>query len=365
MTEASGEYDNAIPVFGLTRAQLLPIIDNIVCDDTVVSFNVTMEHQVQGFCGYSAEKAIPTFTYTTQSGRMGRVTIFVKRFYRTGPAEAHHYTHLQKSQAPIPCMYGVLTDPDQREVLFLEYLDPIGDVHACEHFLDDPDHFRQCLAVTARFNTIKPSGEYTAQLPRKDVGKGLTDAVSTLSRIWEHACKGDLGNDLKQLCSGPRDKLRQLQTFASKLIEPIAQMEVGLIHSDIYPENTGWRRGKKELLLLDLEWIGFGPRFYDAASLLGAPDEIQPHCQQRDEWAQYYLEQYVSWGGTPMPLDQFMEQVSVLWMAQTLNIMWFGLRHALDGRVDWTEDREEGRQFFRDHLLETLCVLLSLDVRNL
>ena len=350
--------DDVTPVFGLTRSQVQPLIGNIVGDDRIVSFDVTIEHQVQGFCGYSAEKSIPTFTYTTESGRKGRITVFAKRFYRTGPAEAHHYAYLQKHQAPIPCMYSVLTDPDEREILFLEYLDPIGDVQASEHFVDDLNQFRQLLAATARFNAIQPSREYAAQLPRRDVSKGLMDACVTLERIWEHACKGDLGDALKQLCSDSRGKLPQLQRFAGRLTKPISQMEIGWIHGDIYPENTGWRQGTGELLIIDLEWIGFGPRFYDAARWLGAPDDIQPHCQRREEMAQYYLERYTRCGGTVVPLDKFMEEVCILWMAQTLTMMWFGLRHALDGVADWTEDKEEGRRFFQDGLYEDLRVLL-------
>lgn len=358
MTKLSDSRSDVTPVFGLTKAQLRPIIDDIASDEPVVSFDVAIEHQVQGFCGYSAEKAIPTFIYTTRSGRTGRATVFVKWFHRTGPAEAHHYTYLQKHDAPIPRMYGVLTGPDGREMLFLEYLDPIGDVQACKQFMDDLHQFRQLLAVTARFNAIQPSGDYAAGLPRKDVGKGLTDACATLERVWEHACQGDLGDALKRLCSDSQNRLPELQTFARELIKPIAQMEIGLIHSDIYPENTGWRQRAGELLILDLEWIGFGPRFYDAASLLGAPDDSQPHHQRREELGKYYLEQYARCGGTSVYLDQFMKELPILWMAQTLNIMWFGLRHALDGCVDWTEDREEGRRFFRDGLYENLSALL-------
>ena len=134
-------------------------------------------------------------------------------------------------------------------------------------------------------------------------------------------------------------------------------MSTGLIHSDIYPENTGWRRETGELLILDLEWIGFGPRFYDAASLLGAPDDQQPHFRRRDKLAQYYMEEYVRWGGEAIPLSKFMEENSILWMSRILNMLWFSLARALDGRVDWTDDQEEGRQFFRDGLGKTLEVL--------
>ena len=359
MTERVDNHANSIPVFGLTKAQLQPIVDNIA-NQPVASFHVTIKHQVQGFSGYSADKVIPTFTYTTESGHRGEATVFVKRFHRTGPAEAHHYVHLQKHDAPIPRMYGAMTDPDGRELLFLEYLDPIGDVQDSEKFFDDIHNFRHCLEATAHFNAIKPSGEYAAQLPRRDVRKGLNDACITLEHLWEHACSGDLGDALKKLCSESQDKLPRIQEFAVGLIEPIVKMDTGLIHGDVYPENTGWRRDTKELLILDLEWIGFGPRFWDAAMLLGAPDEMQPQYQRRDELAQYYLEQYVRWGGKALPLERFAEEISILWMAQRLSMMWFGLSRALDGDADWTNDREEARGFFREGLYKELIVIHGL-----
>jgi hypothetical protein len=359
MTEGTDNHANSTSVFRLTKAQLQPIVDSIA-NQPVASFHITVQHQVQGFSGYSADKVIPTFTYTTESGHRGKTTVFVKRFRRTGPAEAHHYVHLQEHSAPIPRMYGIMTDPDGRELLFLEHLDPIGDVQDSERFFDDIHNFRHCLEATAHFNAIKPDGEYAAQLPRKDVRKGLRDACITLEHLWEHACKGDLGEALEHLCLDSLTKLPQLQGFAIGLIEPIVKMDTGLIHGDVYPENTGWRRDTDELLILDLEWIGFGPRFWDAAMLLGAPEEMQHQHQRRDELAQYYLEQYAHWGGEAPSLKQFAEETSTLWIAQRLSMMWFGLRRALDGDADWTDDREEARQFFRDGLHKELTSILRI-----
>jgi len=359
MAEASGNHINVTPVFGLTEAQLQPIVDNIA-NQPVASFHITVQHQVRGFSGYSADKVIPTSTYTTESGHSGKATVFVKRFHRTGPAEAHHYAHLQKHDAPIPRMYGAMTDPDGRELLFLEYLDPIGDVQDSERFFDDLHNFRHCLEATAHFNAIKPVGEYAAQLPRRDVRKGLRDACITLEHLWEHACSGDLGDALKNLCSESQDRLPRIQEFAFGVTGPIAKMDTGLIHGDVYPENTGWRRDTKELLILDLEWIGFGPRFWDAAMLLGAPEEMQRQYQRRDELAQYYLEQYAHWGGKALSLERFAEEISILWIAQRLSMMWFGLGRALDGDADWTDDREEARGFFREGLYKELIVIHGL-----
>ena len=85
---------------------------------------------------------------------------------------------------------------------------------------------------------------------------------------------------------------------------------------------------------------------------------MQPHYQQREELAKYYLEQHARWGGKKVSLKQFESEISILWATQRLSIMWFGLRHALDGRVDWTDNSDEGRRFFQKQLYEELNALL-------
>jgi hypothetical protein len=348
--------NDVTPVFGLTRSQLIPIISNAVLNETVESFDISIEHQVQGYYGYQAEKIIPTFTYTTATGNAGKITIFIKKFYRKGPAEAHNYVLLEKHQAPIPRMYGTLTDVDQREILFLEYLVPIADN---EKFLSDADQFHQFIDLAAHFNAIQLSQEFADQLSNLDISNRLIGAGSVLNKIWSLACKGELGNTLRQFCSSSEDKLKQLQMLIKRLIEPIERMELGLSHTDFYSENTGWRWKTGELLMIDLEFVGFAPKFFDVAGWIGAPDDIQPRCCQRRELAQYYLEQYARYGGFPMTLEQFLDEVHTLWMAGELRMLGWSLGRAVDGQVDWTNDQEEGQRLYRDGLYKVLNDLLQ------
>lgn len=354
------DNEKVTPVFGLTKSQLQPVVDNIA-GETVTSFDIGIEHQVKGHYGYGAEKVIPTFSYTTKSGGKGKVTIFIKHFHAPERTEAHHYVYLNRQQAPIPKMYGALTDSDQREIIFLEYLKPIDDLHPFHQFFSDLDRFQKFLAVAARFNAIKLLGKYATQLPRRDIGQWLME--SRLDSIWKHACKGELGDTIKQICSSSVDKLPRLEMLASKLIEPIKRMDIGLNHNDFYPDSTGWRRDTNELLILDLETVGFAPRFYDVARWLGIPDDIQPRCCPRRELAQYYLKQYKYWGDSYVSIHQFIEEISILCMAQTFNMLWFRLRRALDGKVDWTEDRDEGRRIYREDLYKNLSFLLCMEER--
>jgi len=356
------QSDNSItPVFGLTKAQLQPIVENAV-GEPVASFDISVEHQVQGYYGYSSEKVIPTFVYTTRPGRTGNITIFVKRFNEPGPREAHHYAYLEKHRAPIPRMYGSLTDAEQREMIFLEYLDCIGDIEAYRHFLDDADHLHRLLAVIARFSAIRPSDEYAAELPCSDadhISRDLTKAASNLGDIWEHACSGKLGDAMKRLCAGSQKELPRLQTLAHDLIAPTARIERGLTHGDLCVDSVAWRPDPRQLLILDLESINLGPRFYDVAEYIGAPDDVQPRCRPRRELAQYYLDEYARWGGSPVTMDQFLEEMRAQWLRGLLTMVWFPFHRALDGRVDWTEDRQEARQACRRQLYEEVSALLT------
>jgi len=364
--------DHVTPIFGLTKSQLRPIVESIVSGETVASFEVGVRHQVRGPYGIRAEKVIPTFSYTTTSGCTGRTTVFVKRYYDPGPREAHHYAYLANHDAPIPRMYASLTGQDQRETLFLEYLDAVtdDDPYYLEHyqaFLHDGHSFSHFLAAIAHFNAIRPSPEYEARL-REDMAqrpgppgwsweRRMATAASVLNRIDEGARRGELGGPLAQLSSGAA--LRPLCRLAERLVEPIGQMETGLCVNDFYPHGTGWRRQTGELLIFDLEAVGFEARFYDVAPWLGAPDDVQPRCRPRKELAWYYLQQYVRWGGCPVRVDDFLEETRILWLAWTLQMLSWWLGEAINGPVDRTiKDSPEYRLANRDELHRRLSHLI-------
>lgn len=375
-----GTIDNTpTPIFELTQSRLKPILDRIA-GEPMVWFEVSIEDQMprEGW-GAKAEPVIPTFTYRTQSGYVGKTTVFVKRYcHPGGPMESHHYAYLEKLGAPIPRFYGALTDLDGREILFMEYLDAVIDD---DRFRKDIDQFRQFLAVTARFNAIRPCSGYMPHLRSQNWRRRLTGPAGTwrwdqklwpAERILNHIedCEGnsEIGDALARFCLSPEDNLGQLRMLAKRLVEPVGRMEIGFVNHDFRPEHTGWRRETGELLIFDLEYVGFGPRFFNIAQCIGAPDGVlldappghyPLRCQSRDELARHYLAQYAQWGGSLVPLDQFLEEIRMLWMAHKLSILgWWG--DAL-GPMDptWTEECRERYLEKRAGLYTELRILLS------
>ena len=350
----------ATPIFGLKEEQLLALVESIA-DEPVESFGVSIEHEVTGHYGYQAEKLIPTFAYLTRSGQTGTTAAFAKFFREPGPREAHHYTYLAQHQAPIPRMYGTVMGPDEREIIFLEYLRPAGDLHPFRWFFSDEDRLRHFLALAARFNAIRPSEEYETRLyhqPIGDVCRWLNNGAEALGRIWERAATGELGPTLRDLCAASGEKLPLLQGLAADLVAPVSRMAVGLVHGDYYPDSTGWRRDTGELLMVDLEGVRLAPRFSDVGRWLGAPDAVQPRCLPREELARHYLAEYARWGGSAVPLEQFLEETRLLCLKDALKMLPFAFNRALDGGVDWTRDREEGRRVYRDEVHGHLTILL-------
>ena len=347
--------ESPTPIFGLPRSQLQPIVERMAGDEAVASFTISIDHEVEGHYGYSAEKLIPTISYVTRSGQRGKETVFVKCFHKPEQGESRHYHRLTGVGAPIPRWYGAATTRDGQEVIFLEYLLPVVDFTG---MLESADQFRQFLSVTAQFNAVSPPPEYAAALPRRDFGRELAEVHPVLDRIWAHADSGELGDDLHSLCSARADGLGALHDMVARLAQPLAEMEIGFLHNDLYPDSVAWRRGTGELLVVDLESAGLGPRYYDVARWLGAPDEVQPHSSARTLLAEHYLSEYGDWSGRETDTRQFLEEAGLLWLAGTLTMLFFFLNRSLDGRMDWTDDREEGRSQSQTELHTQLNALL-------
>ena len=366
MSAGKRQSDNgATPIFGLTKEQLWPIVEEIAAEQ-VVSFDVGIERSVRGPYGAGGEKLVPTFSYVTRGGERGEAIAFAKRHYEEfpGPGEAYHYLHLAHQDVAIPRMYGALRDDEGREILFLEYVDVITETR--EGFVADADQFSSFLAVLAHFNAIRPSSEY-ADLLRSGMAMWpepwearVADAPALLDRIWERADAGELGGALQRTCSSASGALDRLRRLAEQLLDSVKQMEVGLVHNDLGLEHVGRRRQTGDLLLFDLEDTGLTPGFYDVACWLGAPDEVEPRCAAREELAQHYLSEYTRRGGVAPPLGAFLEETHTLWMVGVLSMLHWHLHEALD--EPWERTRrndEEYRRENRQELHRQLSILLG------
>lgn len=340
------DYDATL-FLGLTARDLSPILEEAV-GASIESFTVQMDHERPEPYGYQAEKAIPTFDYVTKNGDSGQITMFVKRFHRSGLAESQQYRYLAIHDAPIPRMYGTFLDLECREFLFLEYVTtprPVGTM-------------KELLSTMAQFHAIRPSTEYRCWLEQASsrFHNRLASAESALNLIWEHAVNDELGSDLAGFCSSNPQALSRIQKLVRHVMDKCHQMSQGLIHTDFSRENLG--RRQDELVIMDLEWVSLGPRFFDVAGWLGKPADTCPPDARQLDLAQHFLGEYARFGGTPPSTEEFFDDLRTLWLANILRYFDWNLKRALGGWEASPADDDE-RHACCEHLFRTLTMFAN------
>jgi hypothetical protein len=356
-------------VFGLTKAQLLPIVLK-AAGEPVVDFSVQIEDEIREHYGGSGDKLIPTFQYLTTNGRLGRVPVFIKRFYKeaANQDEARHYRYLAPLGVGVPRLYGELCDAEGRKLLCLEYVDMLTRATTTRAayteagFMADAKLFPRFLQMLARFNAVKPEAEYAATLRRftnmweRRLGKGS----ELLARIWENAITGKLGEAVRELCAANRNAPEHWQRQIEALHAPIDNIQLGLVHCDQAIEHVGQRRETGELVLIDLGDALLAPRFYDAAYWLGAPDQMVTRSAKHDTLAELYLEEYNRWAGDAIKMKEFLEEVNALWIVCVFSMLDWYVHEILD--EPWEKTRRNDPEYKRqneDALYKQLKYLLQ------
>ena len=204
-------------IFDFTKTQLLPIVCDIA-SKKVDDFLIRFDHQKTSPNGIMGEYLIPTITCETGSGDSLEFTLFVRRpkGVRWNRLQAHHYTFLSKNGVPVPRLYGVISDSEGTEVLFLEHLDEV--TVSNDAFYEDTDTLITYLEIMARLNSIKPTIEYAADLGRDMAGRDfiinwnieLPWSIRVLDQIEKNAEKHLLGEQIYRFCQSNQANIKAL-----------------------------------------------------------------------------------------------------------------------------------------------------------
>ena len=352
-------------IFDITKAQLLPIVCDIA-SEKVDDFLIRYDHQKTSPNGLMGEYLIPTITWETKSGDSLECTLFVRRpkGVRWNRLQAHHYAFLSKNGVTVPRLYGVLSDSQGREVLFLEHL---GEVTVSNDALyRDTDTLEKFLELMARLNSIKPTVEYAADVGRDMAGRDflrnwyieLSWAIHVLDQIEKYAEEKLLGEKIKRFCQSNQANIKALKRIALELIYIVPNLPVGLIHGDFLPGNTGWRKRPRELVVFDFEDIMFDTRFYDIAFVLGGWNIKGKHIATQQDLAEIYLKTYFQCGGSTISIEDFIREITVVWYARKLNL-WGYLPPDLHGPSYELGAFRNTRQERLDAIYENITMLVS------
>ncbi len=314
-------------IFDFTKSQLLPIVCGIA-SKKVDDFLVRFDHQKTSLNGIVGEYLIPTITCESESGDSLEFTLFIRRRKRAseGRLQAYHYAFLSKNGVPVPRLYGVLIDDQGREVLFLEHLDEFAISN--DAFYEDADTLIEYLELMARFNSVKPTVEYAANVGRDMADRDFTMnwktwlpwSIFVLNHIEKYAEERLLDDQIMRFCQSNQAEIRTLKRIALELINTVPNLPVGLVHGDFPPANTGWRKEPRELVVFDFEDILFDTRFYDIASVLGGWDIEGKHSATQHDLAEIYLKTYSQCGGSDLGIEDFIREITVVWYARKLNL---------------------------------------------
>ncbi len=300
-----------------------------------------LHRPILGARGYNGLTCIVSAQYSAQDGCCGWIEVLLK-WSVNASQDARWYPALLAAGAPIPDLHGILplAEPPTAgsgEVLVLEYLPHIG--------YTGRDYGALAEAI-GRFHALPCT--VVPGLPQVR----SQDAVSGWQEVWNrirtHALAGDLGAELTDFIARHAANWDRAAASMTILAERADALTRGLIHRDLSTQNTGWRHGRSQLLLFDLPQMAIGPLAQDAQALFpeGSPWD--------DGIAQRYLNALQTHGGPRLSMPDFVREIATARALPKLNFLWWATARSLDGKVDFTDDIEQGKRWYRRTLLRTL-----------
>ena len=324
------------------------------------SFTAEFRREIDGCGGYSCPKIPVMFHWQTADGRRGELDTMLKAF-PWGRSEAAAYRYLSPLGAPIPRCYGAMQVPPDAspegwtpgtEIIFLEYLPHIG---------FDWDHLGDRLAVARTYARLHAIPEDLPGAPQWEVlrqGAGIDVRLERLRHVVETCHNGCLGPELAEVSDALVVLLPDAAGWLTEMAHQADSFPSGLIHKDASPQNTGWREQRNEALLIDLQPMCIGGILGDLLSLL------PPHDYSDDDQqvAAAYCAELNALRQTELTPDDVEIGARLAKSLFRVGFLAWALQRSIDGRVDWTDDVEEGKRVYRGWLLGHLRDI-ELDLR--
>jgi hypothetical protein len=325
----------------LDASALRDIVARLIGVGPLASVVFHLHRPILGAQGYSGMTCILTVQYAADNGCTGWVDLLLK-WSRWATAEGRWYPALMAAGAPIPALHGSLqlVDPPEAvsdEVLVLEYLPHIG--HA--------DEDRGALAETlGRFHALDPGA--IPDLPKVTAQGAVAGWTEVWQRIPVHAGAGELGPAIAQFVATRADAWSRVLDNLPRLAAAADALPRGVIHRDVSFQNTGWRSDRRHLLLFDIPQMAVGILAEDTQALVPGGSPLDAGVAER------YLATLRGHGGPSLTPDHLRSAIDTVRPMARLSSLWWATARSCDGRVDFTQDIEEGRRWYRNRLLSLL-----------
>ncbi|MCC7145337.1 MAG: hypothetical protein IT443_02720 [Phycisphaeraceae bacterium] len=340
----------------LDSAELSQVLAQAAGQESVMFLDLRIDERIRGCQGYVCPKFIGDFVYRTTRGQTNVIRLLVKHFKGWGGGgESEYYRWLMRHNAPVPRMWGALRDPAGDEALFLEWLPYVG------YHRSDPADRSEFLRALAMFNATPFDAPETPRLPLHGAAEKVAEILDTCTRLLAQGRAGNLGDAIEGQCA--RSEWERFPDYVRWIAEQVDHLPVGLVHSDAGTQNVGRREPGGPILLFDLHRICRDCVFTDVARVFTDMQLLREASWQKS--AEHYLRVLRESGGPAVAFETFLDVLRVVGPWNRVGFWGWSLARCLDGQVDFTADREEGKRVYRgwmlDHLTETAEELRSFD----
>ncbi|NKB65941.1 MAG: hypothetical protein GKR89_02660 [Candidatus Latescibacteria bacterium] len=309
--------------------------------------------------GLAGDKLICEVSMRSEGRALPPVECWIKRMVTPDHREAHLYRSLHRSQFPLPKFYGHYLDERSREVLLLEYIPRVG------HSFESDEETAEWVSLLARFNAIPLGSVDIESLVNEDWAAFLISGkVETyFDAVIRYAADSLIGDELAAFCQANESKIRSLPGFAKSLHAVVSDMPKALTNNELHP---GWR-SDGALVAFDLHGTSVGPRFLDISKYIGEPESITIwgiSLSPRIKWARIYGRELEAAGGPSVDAESILQESRLVWLVTAFHLAWC-LQVAVDGDINWSEDRKENKAKARRIILAQLASLTEAQGKTL
>ena len=238
------------------------------------------------------DKWIPILRYSLSNGGEGKLPIFVKRNDNPEVSEAAYYQQLSDRGVSVPDLYFSSRDEHNREILFVETVEDFRHEWPWDSFRTDGEVFPGFIGAAGTLNGVSLQGSsFPELLSRRKSSPDAAEWTTAIQRVIQDAKAGILGEAIRTVVSRFGQKGSLIANRVEQICKEISQMPRGVIHGELYPFQAGLRKNG-DVVIFDLHEVKMGPRAWDMALWLGAPDDLQRRCLPQDDLVDIYLETY-------------------------------------------------------------------------
>lgn len=313
----------------------------------LVRWTASRSRAITGCTGYAARKALVRFDLEEAGGRRCHVDLALKHFAGwNGGGEEAAYRWLASVHGPVPRLAGTFRDAAGDQVLLIELLPHVG------YDVEDDSDVEAMLTALARLNAspLPPDG-VLGEAPRTPAML-VSRIAESFPRVLDEGGAGLLGPEVRELVVDSAPLWPTLPRHLEQLAGDLAGLPVGVIHGDARPDNAGWRSDRREVLLFDLHKLHRGGIVSDLVLVVGAPGDAR-----QDRLARHWISELRRADGPTLDEATVARARSAAGRLQAMLLLGWQRERAIDGVVDWTPDREEGRRRYRGWLAGTLSGL--------